>query len=60
MDGGKRVVKRKNPKPRNPFVQHLVSKKQGAHSKSAKAERARAKAQLRRETREGASAPVQS
>ena len=59
MDGGKRVVKRKLPKPRNPFVQHLVSKKQGAHIKSAKAQRTRAKASLRREAREGAPAPVQ-
>lgn len=53
-------MKRKNPKPRNPYIQHLVSKKQGAHVKSAKAERARAKSNLRRETRLRASAPVQS
>lgn len=51
-------MKRKTPKPRNPFVQHLVSKKQGAHVKSAKAQRTHAKASLRREVREGA--PVQS
>lgn len=53
-------MKRKIPKPRNPYVQHLVSKKQGAHGKSAKADRARAKAQLKSEAREGAPAPVQS
>lgn len=30
-------MKRKTlPKPRNPFVQHLISKKQGAHQKSYK------------------------
>ena len=40
-------MKRKMPKPRNPFVQHLVTKKQGAHVKSAKAERTRAKAELK-------------
>jgi len=27
------------PKPRDPFVQHLVKKKQGAHGKSYKAHR---------------------
>lgn len=49
-------MKRKMPKPRNPYVQHLVKRKQGAHVKSAKAQRSRAKAQLKRE----ALAPVQS
>lgn len=30
-------MKRKDlPKPRNPFVQHLITKKQGAHQKSYK------------------------
>lgn len=30
-------MKRKElPKPRNPFVQHLITKKQGAHGKSYK------------------------
>jgi hypothetical protein len=53
-------MKRKLPKPRNPYVQHLVVKKQGAHVKSAKAQRTREKANLRREAREGAPAPVQS
>lgn len=42
-------MKRKLPKPRNPFVQHLVVKKQGAHSKSRKSERAKSKLQLRKE-----------
>lgn len=41
-------MKRKSPKPRDPFVQHLVTKKQGAHTKSAKAQRARDKAKLKR------------
>lgn len=51
-------MKRKMPKPRNPFVQHLVVKKQGAHTKSSKAERARSKAELKRSARDDA--PVQS
>ena len=43
-------MKRKSaPKPRNPFVQHLVVKKQGAHSKPYKAERANQKKELKRE-----------
>lgn len=37
------------PKERNPFVQHLITKKQGAHRKSKKAIRRDAKAQLRKE-----------
>ena len=37
------------PKERNPFVQHLISKKQGAHGKSKKAVRRDEKAQLRKE-----------
>ena len=45
-------MKRKTPKPRDPFVQHLVVKKQGAHVKSAKAQRAREKAKLRKEANE--------
>jgi hypothetical protein len=53
-------MKRKIPKPRNPYVQHLVVKKQGAHTKSAKAQRSRAKLELRRETRGAPAAPVQS
>jgi hypothetical protein len=60
MDGGKRTMKRKAPKARNPYVQHLVVKKQGAHVKSAKAQRARDKASLRREARGDAPAPVES
>ena len=53
-------MKRKAPKPRNPYVQHLVVKKQGAHIKSAKAQRTREKSNLRREANEGSPAPVQS
>lgn len=41
-------MKRKMPKPRNPYVQHLVVKKSGAHTKSKKAERAREKVSLRK------------
>jgi hypothetical protein len=48
-------MKQKLPKPRNPYVQHLVVKKQGAHVNSAKAQRNREKANLRREA-----APVES
>ena len=29
----------RKPKPRNPFVQHLLVKKQGAHGKTKKAQR---------------------
>lgn len=36
-------------KERNPFVQHLITKKQGAHGKSKKAVRRDEKAQLRKE-----------
>ena len=60
MDGDKRTMKQKAPKSRNPFVQHLVKRKSGAHVKSAKAQRTREKANLRRDAREGAPAPVQS
>jgi hypothetical protein len=43
-------TKRKElPKERNPFVQHLVSKKQGAHGKTKKAIRRDEKSQLRKE-----------
>lgn len=42
-------MKRKNtPKPRNPFVQHLVNKKQGAHQKSYKTHRRDAKVALKK------------
>lgn len=37
------------PKERNPFVQHLIAKKQGAHGKTKKAVRRDEKAQLRKE-----------
>jgi hypothetical protein len=40
-------MKRKTPKTRNPYVQHLVKKKQGAHVKSRKAERAKTKQELK-------------
>ena len=36
------------PKPRNPFVQHLVTKKQGAHTKSYKTHRRDAKVALKK------------
>lgn len=39
----------KSPKERNPFVQHLITKKQGAHEKSKKAVRRDEKAQLKKE-----------
>ena len=37
------------PKERNPFVRHLITKKQGAHQKSKKSVRRDEKAQLRKE-----------
>lgn len=39
----------KAPKERNPFVQHLICKKQGAHGKTKKAVRRDEKAQLKKE-----------
>lgn len=36
------------PKPRNPFVQHIVTKKQGAHTKSYKTHRRDAKVALKK------------
>jgi hypothetical protein len=42
-----KVIKLK--KERNPFVQHLITKKQGAHQKSKKAIRRDEKAQLKKE-----------
>lgn len=43
------MKKQKLPKPRNPFVQHLVKRKTGAHVKPYKTERRDAKASLKRE-----------
>jgi len=40
--------KQKIPKPRNPFVQHLITKKSGAHGKTQKAQRRDDKAELRK------------
>ncbi len=45
-------MKRKIPKPRNPYIQHLIVKKQGAHTKSVKAFRSREKSKLKRECHE--------
>jgi hypothetical protein len=42
-------MKRKMPKPRNPFVQHLVTKKSGAHEKPYKSDRAKLKADLKKQ-----------
>lgn len=44
----KRNMKAKMPKERNPFVQHLITKKSGAHGKSKKAQRRDDKASLRK------------
>jgi hypothetical protein len=44
-------MKAKTPKPRNPYVQHLLKKKSGAHTKTHKADRAREKATLKKEIR---------
>jgi hypothetical protein len=37
------------PKERNPYVQHLITKKQGAHQKPKKAERQAEKVKLQKE-----------
>ncbi len=44
------MSKKKKPvsKPRDPFVQHLIVKKQGAHVKPYKAQRQKNKAELRK------------
>lgn len=43
-------MKRKElPKERNPFVQHLIAKKQGAHGKSKKTVRRDEKVNLKKE-----------
>lgn len=42
-------MKQQPPKPRNPFVQHIVRRKQGAHQKPYKVSRRDAKAQLKRD-----------
>lgn len=44
-----KTKKLKAPKQRNPFVQHLTNRKQGAHVKSKKALRRDAKVELKRE-----------
>lgn len=41
--------KLKAPKERNPFVQHLVTKKSGAHGKTKKAVRRNEKVALKKE-----------
>ena len=43
------MKKQKTPKPRNPFVQHLVKRKTGAHNKPYKTERRDAKASLKQD-----------
>lgn len=40
--------KTKIPKPRNPFVQHMVVKKQGAQVESKKGKRSRDKVAIRK------------
>jgi hypothetical protein len=42
-------MKKEMPKPRDPFVIHLVAKKQGAHQKSKKSIRAKEKVKLKKE-----------
>lgn len=41
--------KRQTPKQRNPYVQHLVKRKSGAHQKPKKVERQKDKSKLRKE-----------
>lgn len=40
------MKKHKTPKPRNPYIQHVIKRVAGAHGKSRKAERRAAKMQL--------------
>lgn len=42
------MKKKQLPKPRNPFVHHLVKKKQGAHVKSYKSQRRKDKADVKK------------
>jgi hypothetical protein len=44
-----KMKRKEQPKARNPFVQHLITKKQGAHEKPKKVERQKNKAKLRKE-----------
>jgi len=41
--------KQKKLKPRNPYIQHMVTKKQGAHMKSKKAIRRKEKVKVQRD-----------
>jgi hypothetical protein len=51
------MKRKKTPKPRNPYVQHLVNRSGGGvHERSRKAERAKQKAELRKQL--GASAKL--
>jgi hypothetical protein len=43
------MKRKKQPKQRNPYVQHLIAKKQGAHEKPKKGERQKDKMKLRKE-----------
>ena len=43
------MKKQKTPKPRNPYIQHLVTKKQGAHVKSKKAIRRKEKVKMQKD-----------
>jgi hypothetical protein len=40
---------KKAPKPRDPFVQHIVAKKQGAHGKPYKTQRQQDKISLKKQ-----------
>lgn len=43
------MKKKQAPKPRNPFIQHIIVKKQGAHVKSKKAQRRNEKVKLKKD-----------
>lgn len=43
------MKKKKTPAERNPFVQHIRTKRSGAHGKSKKAVRRKEKVQFRKE-----------
>lgn len=43
------MKQRKLPKPRNPFVQHVIKRKSGAHDKPYKVSRRDAKVKLKQD-----------
>lgn len=46
------MKKKSAPKPRNPFVQHLVNRKSGSHEKSNKSVRRDSKMKIKKDLRD--------